>query len=1246
MRINRIDTKAYPIGEDEDNFAIQSFKDRINNLKHMAKTNVKAKAIYKYIPLCVLSAVKYDSSGKGIIIEGMENKFHVGLPDGAFYVYSSKGVKDMAIGSVVKTPAIQIERIDLLLDIATLSPTAMKTLGYLLDQGTINYEQLDMLQQQAAKELQGRKFADIYRPLDRESDLTKVFKDIFEMTPVTPIYKVKPLLPVPMFTNPKYNLSARLGLCNEVEDDVELEKIAYAPEKLMFIIQTMFNCSLIFERVVYLPYLECTYEWGDKQSTEMTYIPCPKSGKIKEFIERKMLKTVTIGTKGHALDAVCFEDVMIDFSNVAGMADVKEKIREGIIYPMLHPEASEEYGTHGGGGVLFYGPPGCGKSYIMKATVGEAGVNFFSVSVQEIIGGDMETASNKLDQAFSEARESAPSILFFDEIDALAGSRKSGQSGSERRLVNQFLINMEGVGATNENVLIVGSTNAPWDMDSALRRAGRFTTQILIPPPDFEARKSLLKLHTKGRPLAADIDFDYLADMTENYSSADMTAICDEAAKIPWRESIHGSTQRLITQKDFLTILEERESTLTPWLRVAEKQLRESGEADVFPELAEYVFKRAGGIESAQTPSIKFADVGGLEDVKEDIRAKIVYPLKHPELSEEYGRKIGGGLLLYGPPGCGKTYIAKATAGECEANFFNVKITDLMSPEEGVTEKRLHAIFERAARNSPAIIFFDEIDALAGSRTSAEGGAQRRLINQFLTEMDGFEKKEGVIVLGATNAPWDIDPALRRAGRFSEQIFLPPPDLESREQILGIHLKGRPIDESVDAKVIAKMSDGFSAADIALICDEAAKIPWKESMETGDKRKINMNDFHTVIAETNPSITPWIKQAEKQLKESGEMDVYPGLTEYVMKRAGGIDAASRPDMDFSNVGGLGSVKEDIKNKVVYPMLNPELAKEYGRTVHGGILLYGPPGCGKTYIAKATAGECKATFFNVKMTDLMSPKEGETEAKLHAIFQRAARNSPAIIFFDEIDAVAGQRSSSGGGAQRRLINQFLTEMDGFEGASGVIVLGATNAPWDIDPALRRAGRFSDQIFLPPPDAESREQIFGIHLKKYPVDDSIDRKILAELTEGYSAADIALICEEATKIPWKESMETGNKRKMNQADMEATIKVRDSSLGPWFKQAKKELVASGEKENFPTMFQYLEDRAALDGGKSALADPRVAELEQKRLEAELMIKAVKQRVAKGEMDDETARQLLMDYEKSLIEVDAKLMVLKGS
>jgi len=1233
MRINRIETKAYSVSKKAEASALKYFKKKTKHVEKISKTKVSSEINYHYTPLAVLSAVKYDRDRQGVLIEGLENDFHIGLRDACFYVFNKKTKGQKTREKIIKPAQVGIKRIDLLLDVATLSPRALSTLGYLLDHGTTYYDELDVPKQEAARELLGRKYAEIYREVDKESDITKVFREIIEMEPVTPLYKVRPHLPTPRFMDTTYNLSRKLSLTDKVEDEVELEKIAFAPEKLIYILGTLFNCSLKVNRIIYLPYVECTYRWADKQSTEIKYIPCFKNTKPKTLTNPVKLKTITVGTKGHGLNAIPFEDVAINFTNVAGMSEVKEEIKESIIYPLAHPELSKEFGSKGGGGVLFYGPPGCGKSYIMRAAVGEAGVNFFAVSVQDIIGNDLDTASTQLDQAFSEARASSPSILFFDEIDGLGGARTSKQSGSEHRLVNQFLTNMEGVGQSNENVLVVGATNTPWAMDPAMRRAGRFTTQIFIPPPDYEARTELVKIHTKGRPLSKNIDLKKLAELTENYSSADITAVCDEAAKMPWRESVHGGEKRTINMQDFQKVLDQRESTLKPWLRIAEKQLRDSGEADVFPELADYVFKRAGGIEMTAQPKINFADVGGLEEIKEEIKTKVVYPLRHPELSGEYGRKVGGGLMLYGPPGCGKTYIARATAGECDASFFNVKITDLISPEEGVTEKRLHSIFERASRNTPAIIFFDEIDALAGYRSSAEGGTERRLVNQFLTEMDGFEEKEGIVVLAATNAPWDVDPALRRAGRFTDQLFLPPPDRESRESIFEIHLGERPITSDIDLKKISELTQDYSSADIKVICDEASKIPWKESMESGQKRPISIRDFKKVISERSPSITAWLKQAEKQLRESGEADVYTELADYVLKRAGGVAAVVKPDLNYDNVADMDEAKEKLRKMIVHPLTNPKLAEKYGRGVGGGILLYGPPGCGKTFIARATAGECEASFFNIKITDVLSHQAGESERKLSAIFERASRNTPAIVFFDEIDALATRRGAAGD--SKTLVNQFLTEMDGFTKREGVVIVAATNAPWDVDPAMRRAGRFTNQIYVSAPDETARELVFRLHAKGKPVDEKIDYKKLALKTDGFSPADIKAIVDEAIEIPWAEALSDGKERPAVMKDFNAVLKKRPSSLKPWYNIAREQIEKSGEREFYPELSKSL----GIEVSENQRGPDKPSGLDYDIRETREQITILKSKRESGEVDDETYHELIKDLEKTLIKLEAK-------
>jgi len=752
-----------------------------------------------------------------------------------------------------------------------------------MDHGTMNLVHLDAPTQKGVRELEGRKLVEVFNPEDKETIFAGIFKEIMEFKRVTPVSYVRPFVHIPKFSDVSYNLSYFFNTTDVLEEDYKKDKIVHSPEKLAYLLGSLLNCSLAVEEIIYLPYVKVDFTVSGQRMGEERYIACLKAkGHPFKYESPVKVKTVMIGTKGHGLESVPIEDVAINFSNIAGMDDVKKKLRESIISPLLNPKLAKQYGSKVGGGVLLYGPPGCGKTYIMRATVGEAGVNFYTVGIQEIIGDDPESGAKKLSQAFNEARAGAPSILFFDEIEALGGKRGEGQSSATRLVVNQLLTELAGVESSNDNVLIVGSTNSPWDMDAALRRSGRFTNQVFIPPPDFNARKVMFQIQTKYRPLSDDVDFTKLAEMTEDHSSADLAAICDEAAKIPWNESLQGAPKRKIMMSDFTKVLSERESTITPWLRVAERQIRESGESDIYPELAEFLFKRAGGLDMVSKPDLKFSGVGDLAEVKQEIKMMVIEPLLNPELAKKFGREVGGGILFYGPPGCGKTYIARATAGECDASFFNVRLTDVLSSEVGSGERKIRDIFERALKNKPAIIFFDEIDAIAGKRD--EAGKSRTIINALLTEMDGFVGREGVVIIGATNIPWDIDPALRRPGRFTEQLYLGPPDQDSRKQLFGFYTQNKPLDPKVDFSVLSGMTDGFSSADIKAICDAAAEIPWVSALEGKGERPVNHEDFTKAVSNVKSSLKPWFLLAEQQINASGEKDIYSGLLEDIQKQ--------------------------------------------------------------------------------------------------------------------------------------------------------------------------------------------------------------------------------------------------------------------------------------------------------------------------------------------------------------------------
>ncbi|HHQ45044.1 MAG TPA: AAA family ATPase [Candidatus Altiarchaeales archaeon] len=899
MRIKRFETKAYVLSDADVNAAEKYFQDRARHYSKQLKKQVRTVVERGYAPVLVLAAIRMDDSGEYARIESL---FHVDLNSGGL-LYGKNAGGGGFLKNIFSGPKLfDIQNDTVLLELRALTPAALKALGDLIMRGTRQWEMLDAPTQKACTELIGRKFAEKWNPKDTESDLTSVFRELAEMKRVSNVFYVRPTLKIPKFNSVEYNISRGLQKTKTVEGDYGRLPINHAPEKLEYLLGTLFSCQLVEKDIIYLPYIKCTFMFEGGVEVEVKHPLRQRGGKIKKYQNPQRLKDVNIGTRGHGLESTPIESVSINFSNVGGMDELKEEIKSAIIYPLTHPELSEEYGKAGGGGVLFYGPPGCGKTYIVRATVGETGFNFFAASIQDIVGLGADAGSKQLNEIFNEARRSAPSILFFDEIDALGGRREAKKAGGERMVINQFLTEMEGIGESNRNVLVIGASNAPWDIDPALRRAGRFTKQIFVPPPDGKARETLFKIYLKDRPVDKKVDFKKLVDMSEGYSSADITAICEDAAKIPWNESVHGGARRPINMDDFELVFKQRDNSLTAWLRLAEKEIRKSGEYDVYPRLSEYVFKRAGGVEAAETPNLSFKDVAGLEDVKEVIREKIIYPLVNPELASEYQQDVSGGILLYGPPGCGKTYISRASAGECKSNFYNIRLTELLSSEEGESEKQLAAIFERASRNTPAIIFFDEIDAVASTRSSKKSGMERRLVNQLLTEMDGFEKNHGVVVMAATNTPWDIDPALRRAGRFSSRIYLPEPDFEARKAMISIYCRGKPVSKDLNIDEIAGLTEGFASADVALLVNDAVKVAWREAMNGKPKRDVVTQDFLNVLKDRESSLGPWYAQAEKELAESGEGENYPELSNAIKRKKSSGWKPNRKPQTVKSIG--------------------------------------------------------------------------------------------------------------------------------------------------------------------------------------------------------------------------------------------------------------------------------------------------------------------------------------------------------
>jgi len=526
---------------------------------------------------------------------------------------------------------------------------------------------------------------------------------------------------------------------------------------------------------------------------------------------------------------------------------------------------------------------------------------------------------------------------------------------------------------------------------------------------------------------------------------------------------------------------------------------------------------------------IGYDDIGGVRKQLAQIRELVELPLRHPQLFKNLGIKPPKGILMYGPPGCGKTLIARAVANETGAFFFLINGPEIMSKMAGESESNLRKAFEEAEKNAPAIVFIDEIDSIAPKREKTNGEVERRIVSQLLTLMDGLKARAHVMVMGATNRPNSIDPALRRFGRFDREIDIGIPDPTGRLEILRIHTKNMKLDEKVDLESIAAETHGYVGADVAALCTEAALQCIREKMdvidledetisaEVLDSMSVTQDHFRTALATSNPS----------------------ALRETVVEV---------PNTTWEDIGGLEGVKKELRETVQYPVEHPEKFKKFGMQPSKGVLFYGPPGCGKTLLAKAIANECQANFISIKGPELLTMWFGESEANVRDIFDKARSAAPCVLFFDELDSIARARGSSSGdagGAGDRVINQILTEMDGMSQKKSVFIIGATNRPDIIDPAILRPGRLDQLIYIPLPDLPSRLAIFKAVLRKSPVAKDIALEFLADKTNGFSGADLTEICQRACKNAIRESIEKEREREQAAADnkMDMDVEAED-------------------------------------------------------------------------------------------------------
>ncbi len=511
--------------------------------------------------------------------------------------------------------------------------------------------------------------------------------------------------------------------------------------------------------------------------------------------------------------------------------------------------------------------------------------------------------------------------------------------------------------------------------------------------------------------------------------------------------------------------------------------------------------------EKALKTSVTYEDIGGLKEEIQRIREMIELPLKFPEIFQRLGVEPPKGVLLYGPPGCGKTLLAKAVATESEANFILVNGPEIMSKYYGETEARFREIFKRAEESAPSIIFIDEIDAIAPKRGEVTGEVEKRVVAQLLALMDGLEGRGQVIVIGATNRIEAVDPALRRPGRFDREIEIGIPSKNDRKEILQIHTRGMPLSSDVDLDKLAELTKGYTGADLAALAREAA-----------------MKCIRRVL----PSIEYSEENISPELLESLEvtmkdfLEAYKEITPTAMREVE-VEVST---VRWEDIGGLEEVKQKLIEAIEWPLKYPEKFSTMGINPPKGVLLYGPPGCGKTLLAKAVATESEANFILVNGPEIFSKWVGESEKAIREIFRKARMAAPSIIFFDEIEAIAMRKELLGddSGVSYRVISQLVTEIDGVRKLSDVIVIGATNRPDLIDPAMLRPGRLDWLIYVPPPDEAARLKILKIYTRKMPLSQDVSIEYLARITDGYTGADLENLCREAALQAMRRDMST--------------------------------------------------------------------------------------------------------------------------
>jgi transitional endoplasmic reticulum ATPase len=569
--------------------------------------------------------------------------------------------------------------------------------------------------------------------------------------------------------------------------------------------------------------------------------------------------------------------------------------------------------------------------------------------------------------------------------------------------------------------------------------------------------------------------------------------------------------------------------------------MRPSGICTIKPETVLHISENITEDEERGADYVTYEDVGGLDREIQRVREMVELPLRHPSIFKHLGIDPPKGVLLRGPPGCGKTLLAKAVANESEAYFISINGPEIMSKFYGESEKKLRKIFIKAEEKSPSIIFIDEIDAIAPKRETVTGEVERRVVAQLLALMDGLHSRGKVIVIGATNRPNSLDPALRRPGRFDREIEIKVPNEKGRREVFQIHTRSMPLDKKISLKEYANITHGFVGADISAVCREAAM--------SALRRYLPQIDLDSELID--PELLEQIEVTKNDFEEALKEVMPSGIREVFVEI---------PNVNWDEIGGLEDLKQKLIESVDWPLSHPKIFKRMGINPPRGILLYGPPGCGKTLLARAVATETKANFISIKGPELLSKYVGESEKAIREVFRKAKMAAPCIIFFDEFDSIAPSRGrhTTDSGTSEKVLSQFLTELDGLEVKKDIIVIAATNRPDILDPALIRPGRIDRILLVPAPDEEGREQILKIFTKDMPLAANIDLSELNKKLDGFTGADIETLCREAGMIALRENLRA---RKITKEHFEMAIESLYASITPeiikWYEDFGKKL-----------------------------------------------------------------------------------------